>query len=310
MKNPSQKSISLAASLVLLAQVAGGFAASSASAADMLAGEVQETTQVEYGTGWYLRGEVSLTAHENLFSSESSTPIIGTPNQLVKTKETSNVFSAGVGVGFRFSNNFRADLGLASMGASDASETQTLTVLRAPCASGFQRVLLPDGQGGQIEAIQGGHAITNCTEESTTSYELQNVMGNIFYDFDSTFLGMRPFIGVAAGLVRNQFTSTVGSVTCTPSAEERCGPTDGGNAEFGETYQQQGTRNNGTAYHLATALTLGGSYSLGDNLFLDTSYTFMKTLEDPIWGGPSGIVDASVPTSFHSLKLGIRLEIW
>ncbi|MEE9375126.1 MAG: outer membrane beta-barrel protein [Rhizobiaceae bacterium] len=274
----------------------------SANAADILGDQVQETTQVEYGTGWYLRGHVAVTAHENLFSKETSTPIAGTTDQLVKEQETSNVFSAGIGMGYRFSRNFRADIELASLGMSKQTETSPLLVLRAPCLNGSRLTPL----GGIIPNVP----ITNCIEDSESSYDLQNVMANIYYDFDNKFLGFRPFIGMGAGLVRTTYTSIVGSVTCQAAEEERCGPTDGGTASFGGRYQQQGERNNGTAYHLAGSVSLGGSYRIAENLFLDTSYTYLKTLNSPIWGGPYGLADAEVPTNFHQVKFGLRLEIW
>ena len=310
MKKSGQKYISIIAAVSLLGQFSAGLVAQSAIAADDLVDPIMETTEVEYGTGWYLRGHVSVTATENLFSSETSIPIPLTASQQVTETSTDNVFTYGVGMGYRFSENYRADIGFESLGTSSTSSRGTISTLRPPCSNGFIQVVQTDAFGNTILVLQPGHNITNCLSEDASSYSLSDFMANVYYDFDSTFYGLKPFVGLGLGIVRNEFTSTIGSTTCVAASFEQCNPTDGGVVTLGESYTQQGTRNNGTAYHLAGSFTAGLSYDMGDNLYLDTSYNFLGMIEDPIWGGNNGLAAAGAPSSFHSIKIGLRYEIW
>ncbi len=266
-------------------------------------------TEVEFGTGWYIRGDIGFTGHEILRDTEqannAATPII-------ETTDTNNVFSAGIGFGRRLSSNFRAELGYSYLADSETSIRQTVTSnFRAPCANAFALLSFLDQNGNAIDQEVGGQTIENCVESAQTSYFLQSLSANGYYDFGSGVGGFRPFVGLGAGLMRVQYTSTSNDVTCSAGPTERCNPTDGSPAaQFGEVVTQQFGRNNGTSYHFAGSLSAGLSYAISDNLFFDTTYQYTHMFEDPLWGGSEGIEAANIPTDFHTLKFGIRMEIW
>jgi len=272
-------------------------------------------TEVEFGTGWYIRGDIGLTGHEIFRDGDTAEPIPGTNNLSSVVSDTDNVFGVGVGIGMRFTNNLRGDIGYSYMAESDVSRNATTTNYRPPCSNAFVQTLIPDPNdplgGGQVTVLQPGHTITNCVEEADTSYFLQTLMANAYYDFDTSLKGFRPFVGIGAGVVRNQFEASTGNITCTPSSFELCNPTDGvGQPGLGESYTQEGSRVNGTSYHLAGSLTAGLAYALSDTLFLDTSYQYTHIAEDALWGGVDGIEAAGTPTNFHTFKVGLRMEIW
>lgn len=276
-----------------------------ALAADFLEAPELVETQVEYGTGWYLRGDIGIGYEGTHRETQQSNPLPGTSIQRVEADTTDTVLGVGVAAGYRFSPNFRADLSYSYFAESETSQRNTIVAadpatLPAPCGTG--------------EALRNDTIvplpIENCITENQTSYFLQSFMATGYYDFSGSFAGFRPFVGAGIGLVRNQYTATFNDVTCTAASDQRCGPTDGGVADFGEAYTQQGSRNNGTAYHGAFSLTAGLSYEVSENLFLDTSYSYMHMFEDPLAGGSNGIQAANIPTDFHMVKVGLRLEIW
>ena len=308
MKKSGYNLISIFAAASLFGQFATGLTAPAALAADDLVDPIQETTVVEYGTGWYLRGHVSATVTQNLFIAETSVPIPGTTTQFVQNESSHNVFTFGAAVGYRFDQNYRFDIGAETLGHSDVRSHSLITALRPPCSNAFRRILDPGGSGATV--IAGGQSIRNCLDQDESSYNLSALMGNVYYDLDNSFMGMKPFLGLGLGVVRNAFTSAIDSTICVPTDREQCNSTDGETSTFGERYVQEGTRNNGTSYHLAGSITAGVSYALGDNLYFDTSYNFMSMMEDPLWGGSNSISAAKVPTSFHSVKFGLRYEIW
>lgn len=273
-----------------------------------------EATNVEFGTGWYIRGDIGVTVHEYDRVSDVALPIPGSANLQTDESDTDNVLSVGVGVGYRFSKNLRGDIAYSYMAESESDTRSTTTNYRPPCSNAFVQTVQQDPNdpfGGTIIVLNPGHTITNCVESSETSYFVQTLMANLYYDFDTSFAGFRPYLGAGAGISRNQFEASTGNITCTPSTFEQCNPTDGvGQIGLGEQYTQEGSRINGTSYHLAGSLSAGLSYEISDNLFLDTAYQYTHIFDDPIVGGVDGIQAANIPTNFHTFKVGLRMEIW
>lgn len=72
--------------------------------------EAPEMVPVEIGSGWYLRGDVSYNFEDPLYDFEP-----------FDTKHRR--FGGGVGFGYHFSDNFRADLNIAYLGGDSADIT-------------------------------------------------------------------------------------------------------------------------------------------------------------------------------------------
>ncbi|MEL6750594.1 MAG: hypothetical protein AAFO70_00765 [Pseudomonadota bacterium] len=278
-----------------------------AMAADMLEdGSYEASTPVEYGTGWYLRGEIGVSFNGIKREGATSEPIVGTFDQEVETTDQNSVWGFGAAVGRRF-GNLRGDLGVERVAKGSISSTAPVTGgFRPPCSDAFR--IVTDGFGGQ--SYIPGHTITNCLTESASTYDISAASLNVAYDIPKSFGGFRPFVGASLGLFRNSFTSSTDDITCQASEFERCNPTDGGTTEDGGRYRQLGSRVNGTSYHLGGGVTGGISYAINDQLFFDTSYKYTKIIEDPLWNGIDGVEPAKVPTQFHTVKVGLRYEIW
>lgn len=286
--------------------------AAPAIAADMLEQEAMPQTVVEFGTGWYIRGEISLNDGGSLLETDRSEPIPATGTFERTTTDADNVFGGALAVGYRLTNNVRLDGSYSYLGSGRTEREGRAQPLRSPCTPADARRV--DTTTG-VEFIDTSHTIDNCNERSFNEYDLQHFAINGFYDFDSTFFGFRPFVGVGVGLIRNRYNSSSGDVTCSPRPEERCAPTDGGQLPsdtdgFGVEYTQQGLRDNGVSYHLATSLTAGVSVPINKYMHFDTSYQWTHMMEDALWGGSSLVENVDTPTDFHALKLGIRFDIF
>ena len=276
-------------------------------AADMLADPAAPYTQVEFGTGWYLRGDVGVTFSG--IRNEQETTSSANGNQFSSEIDEDSVVSYGIGVGRRFTANLRGDITLENFATVERETRQPIAPNVAPCANGSVIRTVVDGFGN-ITTTYPDAVIDNCVEGSSNSFHLVRGMVNGYYDFGGDFLGFRPFVGGGVGLVRNRFTSAASNITCTPTTEQRCGPTDGGTADFGQAYTQQADGNNGVGYHLMGALHAGVSYAISDNLNFDVAYSYAKLVDEPLFGSANGIADADVPTDYHTVKVGLRYEIW
>ncbi|EFL87785.1 outer membrane protein [Ahrensia sp. R2A130] len=284
----------------------------SAFAADMLEQEAMPQTVVEFGTGWYIRGEISLNHNGSLFLSDRSEPIPATGTFERTTTDVDNVFGGTLAVGQRLTNNVRLDASYAYLGSGTTEREGRAQPLRSPCSpADARRVNTTTG----VEFIDTAHTIENCNESSFNEYSLQHFGVNAFWDFDTSFYGFRPFVGAGLGVIRNSFNSRAGDVTCSPRPEERCAPTDGGQLPsdsdgFGAEYTQQGLRDNGVSYHLATSLTAGVSVPINKYMHFDTSYQWTHMMEDAMWGGSTLVNSTDTPTDFHSVKVGLRFDIF
>ena len=91
---------SLSAALVL-----GAIASSAALAADMLPGpapQLGSQERLEFGTGWYLRGDISW--------AREKTPVIFPDGSLGQSTKVQNGYTFGLGGGYKFNSWFRADM--------------------------------------------------------------------------------------------------------------------------------------------------------------------------------------------------------
>ncbi len=307
-----KKFLTTTAALALVAQTA--LAVGPAHAVDLLGEPTEEYTEVEFGTGWYIRGDIGINFYQDVATVESAATVPGFPSPVIVETERDDFLNFGVGVGYRVSPNFRVDANIQnfSQGSGEVRSTVSPAGL-APCDSGFVRVTNFDINGNPIITVEqrfdGSTDITNCQASASTSYDVWGGMLNAYYDID-TGLGITPFVGGGVGVLRNSFTASFGDVTCSPQAEFRCNPTDGGVPDFGEEYTQQGPRNNGVAYHAAASVLAGLSFQISKDLSFDATYAYTHMFEDPLFGGSNGVQDSGVPTDYHAFKLGLRWEIF
>lgn len=287
MNTSDKKFISIATAIALLGQVASGaLLASSAQAADMLGEPAQEYTNVEFGTGWYLRGDVGLGYSETKLSVGAA--------DLNSDANMPSTFT--IGGGYKISENFRAEIALnrfasiGSDGRGDAScgatEDHDNSVLTAN---------IPVTGACYNEAVVEGHA--------------SSLMLNGYFDL-SPIVGFQPYVGAGAGLAYVTWNNLTYGLDCEGSGPTDCGIAATTQARYGSPLAY--TKD--TSLALAANAMAGLSYSINKNTKLDLGYrfTYLNDGGDPSvndGGGGSGPFQID-GTMIHEVRVGVRYEIW
>lgn len=286
MNASDKKSISIATAIALFGQVAtGAFLTSSAQAADMLGEPVQEYTNVEFGTGWYLRGDVGLGDAD----TELSVGSVGLSG------DTNMPSSFTIGGGYNISENFRAEIALnrfSSIGSDGNAGVGCGT------EDHDNSVLTPN------IPVTGA-----CFFEAAVEGYASSIMLNGYFDL-SPIVGFQPYVGVGAGLAYVSWNTLTYGLECDGAGLTDCGIAAGTQAQFGSptSYTKD------TSLALAANAMAGLSYSISKNTKLDLGYrfTYLNDGGDPSvidGGGGSGPFQIN-GTMIHEVRVGLRYEIW
>lgn len=135
---------------------------------------------VEWGSGWYLRGDIGY--------SHSKTPGVSFGGLNLATPTLDRNWTAGLGAGWRLNSWFRADM-----------------------TFDFNNAKRGGGSAGANFAC-GQFGISPC-RVSAASYQLSNVVGllNGYVDL-GTWAGVTPYIGAGIGFSRNRISDTWATV--------------------------------------------------------------------------------------------------
>ena len=151
----------------LLLSSTAGFA----NAADMdYAGEPVSRTAVEYGSGWYLRGDIGYSVETKSTLSYYSNARYDYDNQSL-----SEGASYGIGFGYNFNDYMRADITYDTNNSTDWSGTSVGTL----CG--------------------GGVAPGNCYSEDTATFDRKTLMANAYVSLGD-YHGFSPYVGAGIGL--------------------------------------------------------------------------------------------------------------
>ena len=266
-----------------------------AAAADKYVLEEVDETPVEFGTGWYIRGGVSV----DRFGVHRESVL--TTGAIDRTDEVSTTFGFHAGLGRRLSPNLRVD---ATFDYHSKSETVFEGNIRGGCA-GTQRTQVPALDPAAPPVYTYSPIAVPCLTESSDEFSSQDLMLNGYYDFNPVGR-FTPYLGLGVGATRLDYSSRAGDIVCTPpTADIRCS-----NGDYGDAVTTTGVVDEGTSYHLAGSLTLGLSYAISKNLSADLSYQLTKTVESPMWGGSNGFDVVGADSFRHAAKVGLRYEIW
>ena len=274
--------------------------ATTAFAADKYVLEEVEETPVEFGTGWYIRGDIGA----NFGSDHRDSKV--TLNGTDMNDDLSTTFSFRVGAGLRLAPKLRVD---ATFDYHSRFENTRDGAIIGGCR-GEQQTQTIDATTSLLVTVTQATTIVDCRTRDSDGYDSQDLMLNAYYDLAQRGAFM-PYVGVGLGATRLNYTSSRGAVVCNPLSDQRCADVGYGLAgEYGEEDRQDGNVNNGTSYHLAGAVTLGVGYQVAKNLTLDASYQLTKTMEDPLFGGSNGYDAVAADSLRHSLRVGLRYELW
>jgi len=169
--------------------------ATNGQAADMplFGGDPAPQTKVEFGTGWYIRGDAAWVFDK--------APIID-PDGTLLTNQTQNSWSADLGAGYKFNNWFRGDMTLGIFGPQSANGNGA----QVNCPQSING--LNDSTGTPI----GLYAVpSNCTPIQEADLKKQVLLVNGYIDL-GTWYGFTPFIGAGVGAARIQEEGSVSYV--------------------------------------------------------------------------------------------------
>ena len=293
LRNAPKKACSALAALAL-ATATGLAGTTGAAAADRYVLEPVEETQVEFGTGWYIRGDLGIAVNgvrnvsvDRDITSDPSVPFEG------RESDTDGSFTVGAAVGYQFTNNIRGDISYDFVSRHDEGVRGFTS-----CAGEAEYT---DAMGSFVRP-----ANVACFKEDQSEHTVNLVQANAYYDFAPSHV-FSPFLGLGFGVARVAYDIADDRYTCNPIAgttyRERCLFGD-----FGEKAVAVGVERSGSTYHLAGSLMGGVSYRMSKNISLDTEYRFTRIHSDPLFGGESGHTD--VNGNLHQVKFGLRYDIW
>jgi opacity protein-like surface antigen len=267
----------------LVAAGAASLLSSMAFAADMAIAPppMYAPPVVEDFGGWYLRGDIG-------FSNQSVKNVLDTASGAynnVAVSQTSGFGSAGIydlGVGYQFSNWFRADLTAQYRGRSNFTGLDVVT-----------------GTGPFVGLLQNNNY-------TATKSELL-FLANGYVDL-GTWWCITPFVGAGVGASR----VTISSFTDMGVTNQHVNPNYfGGPPVVSDTSAMSGSK-----WNFAWAAYAGLAYKVSPNLTLELAYSYVDLGSGLT--GPTNAFDRSIvngaPFAFkditsHDLKLGVRWQL-
>lgn len=263
-------------------------------------------TDVEFGSGWYLRGDITYNMKgredkgRGVISSATSTSNL--------QYDYDDALGFRVGAGYYMAPNFRlegtieavlqssfAGEAYAGFGGTRSSTTETIVFNNTGLITSSSNAALI----GSNAPLIGGK------EETTASYNAGLYMVTGYYDLPK--IGkFTPYIGAGGGLSQINYKET--SVwTCSPSSTaETCGdPAGTAGAEATKT-----TTRDESFVTTAWQLSAGTAIELTENMSFDVGYTFTQV------GGASNLSYADGTAidddgfAIHRVNAGIRYQLW
>lgn len=271
--------------------------------------------QLEFGTGWYLRGDVGW--------SENSQPEIFAD---IPAAPSTQDFNAGAGFGYRWTPWFRTDLtvnfdGYKKVNASSDAITCPYA-LHGLTTQGDNPVEL-----GYLWSDQTG----TCVPREHASLSQGDLMASGYVDL-GTWSGLTPYVGAGAGLSRIQSSGTLdyykssdGKVYAadltttgtypviwinesgTELKPQPVVPSTGKPVAFGpQTWGKSFSR---TRYNFAWSLMGGVAYAVDDHLSLDVGYRYVNLGSYTSLPGQNAATGVTKTLTSQQVRVGLRYAI-
>jgi len=273
-----------------------------AYAGDYNSGVVTKTpgevyTDVEYGSGWYLRGDISFNVGGE--SERTYAPVFGTGFNM--PVDYDDAVGARIGFGNYITPNFRLEAtaeglfdtgygGVSSRGYQGSRTTAggLVTFNSAGIVTGSTDPAF--NPGDNVGAIQGN-------EDLEGSYSASAFMANAYFDLN-TVGNFTPYVGAGIGLGKVNINET-SEYNCTPGAGETCGYPAG--LTLRRDYEK---------WRFAYALHAGAAYRFTDNLLVDIGYSYSDFGGGKINYSDGRAVDTNDDGfAIHQVRAGIRYDI-
>lgn len=265
--------------------------ASSAFAGDYNSGVVSKSpsegyTDVEYGSGWYLRGDITYNIDGR--SSSGINPIAGVSAGI--QTDYDDAVGARVGFGYKTSPNTRIEINAESIFSSEINGTGG----RIFSATDFADPLAPVS------------TTTSGTGEIDAEYSISDLIITGYYDLP-TIGAFTPYVGAGAGIARISYEETE-TLNCIPSSSTiACtGFPPGGPGVTTTSTRTQSEQ----FWTYAYQLTAGTAIAVDDQTSIDLSYSYTQIGDGDTlsYADGTGIDDDGV--QLHQIRAGIRYDIW
>lgn len=277
----------------------------------------QETTPVEFGSGWYLRGDVGLSLN-NAMKNEAFTD----GDSIIVTYRD-DVIDFGIGFGHRFNDYFRLEANIERV-LSGSVDTKT-SIDPANChtirVDEGSPIVNPTWTSNPLFTQADQWAAAGCLDLNSATYDASVLSVDALIDLPSVKIArigkFTPFVGAGIGIARVNWSEMVGAKKCTPLSTETgivetCNPGIGDvQALPGESLIYGGAVRRGIDYRMSYSLTAGVGVELTDKLTLDLSYRYLNVGDKRVDYSQSGsghLGEDGFGT--HQFKTGLRYEIW
>ncbi|ASY58097.1 outer membrane protein [Sinorhizobium sp. CCBAU 05631] len=258
--------------------------AAAANDEDLLdAPEITISTEKEVGSRLYLRGDIGYAGwtgegdplYRNFNSGTGSYSNV--PFDDARFDEP---VSGTIGVGYRITDVFRADLTAEYFEGRFNGSSLTA----GPCA----------GEG----------AGTSCALSQSGNFSALGLMANGYVDL-ATLAGFTPYVGAGIGATHIEWKTVRESSTCIAGGGACSGAAAGGSFEGRDSWR------------FTYAVMAGLSYDVTDRLKFDIGYRYSRIAEGDMFGfgaealaGASGSKGHDDGLSRHEIRAGLRFALW
>jgi opacity protein-like surface antigen len=309
------RSLASAAAFGLAAALGAGVAASQAQAADLgLPGEAELPSldrNVEFGTGWYIRGSVAwaLQTQPSLQPDFTSVP-----------SSHSSDWALEIGSGYQFNKWFRTDLSYTYYGPQKVSGNGAFVNCPASLDPLYHNPADPTTLYGVAPDP------SQCTPQQSASLQKNLLLANGFIDL-GTWYGVTPYVGAGIGAAYIRATESVNFVNNSSGTTYNAtltlpnpypvpliyyNPTTGlpfnPQPHYNTGVQNWNFSNSTQKFSFAFALMGGVAYDLTSNMKLDIGYRYVN------FGSFSGISSLSGALfsnqiTTQEIRVGLRYMI-
>lgn len=252
-----------------------------AIAADIDAIPQEPVTVVEYGSGWYLRGDVGVNFHGPFDDT-------GTDEEFLANDAPIN---ASMAVGYTFNDYFRMEGEFGYVGNYSFSDNYTTN------CSGYL-----------TEDIGGGVLTTNfvtdvsCDGSDDGENSMWEGMVNAYLDL-GRFGGFRPYVGAGLGFLYSTYSGRVNDRNCenftVGTTSFVCAPANQVDYEFDDT-----------SVSLLWSLTGGFAYDLDEQWAVDVGYRYLSASDATYLSNNDGAPGEATGVSVQQVRVGLRYTIW
>ena len=241
----------------------------------------------EIGNGWYLRGDLGYSFKTSGAATSyrvfTAGPPAGYSTNSFASSNVKSEFSGGIGMGYNFTDYFRADATFDYMRGRFNGTTASAT----PCPG------MPAG--------------TTCASNDRANFSAYSLLANGYVDL-GTYAGFTPYVGAGAGMTQVRWDALTNSSYCV-SGGAAC-PTPATVAPV----QHPGV----DSWRFTYALMAGMSYNISNNLKLDLGYRYQKVASGGMFGfdsssaaaGASGTQASDRGIAKHEIRAGLRYSLW